>query len=419
MSPSTGLGMTASTRSTRWARSSVARALNLPGMAKAITRPCTVALLARAAFTTPWGVTQSSSCRRSSRPTSDSPSRAPWRRRPAWRARLARRRPQARAATEPSASLPAGCAWSRSSSSGAEHHEAVVARLRGPNLARPAEDLPDVRAPLVAREHLELLGGRLEADDRVGAEVAEPHDVLLVHVHGVRARALAGQPPRLPRLRPRIVHAHVAGVPLADPDPALAVGPHAPRALILRRRLDDGRRARVEIDARDVAAGQRGVVDVALGRRRDPVGAAAARRVPDLHVAGRGVEAAVHAALAREPDAPALVERRGVEVGPLARLRQRPAPDLARLRIDAHDRVRAALGHPRRAVGADDHAVRRRPLAEWDQLDLAARGIEAPQLAVALRRVPDDAVRAHRHVVRRAAARGQGVGPRRDLGPDG
>ena len=35
-------------------------------MAKAITRPCTVALLDRAAFTTPWGVPQSSSCRAAS-----------------------------------------------------------------------------------------------------------------------------------------------------------------------------------------------------------------------------------------------------------------------------------------------------------------------------------------------------------------
>src|SRR5438034_1399878 len=238
MSPSTGFGMTASTRSTRLARLSVARTVNLPGTAKASVRPCTVALLALAAFTTPWGVAHSSSCRAASvigagmaASFTTFQARSPattktWRCSPrtGWT-------PPPRGGSSP-------CVRTQTSRS-----DAVVARLRGPDLARPAEDLPDVRAPPVAREHLELLGGRLEADDRVGAEVAEPHDVLLVHVHGVRARALAGQPPHLPRLRPRIVHAHVAGVPLADPDPALAVGPHAPRALILRRRLDDGRGA--------------------------------------------------------------------------------------------------------------------------------------------------------------------------------
>src|SRR5439155_11660110 len=186
-----------------------------------------------------------------------------------------------------------------------------------------------------------------------------------------------------PRPGRGVIDADVAGVPFADPDAALAVGPHASRALVPRQRLDDGGGARLEIDARDVVAGERGVVHVAAGRRRDPVGPAPARRVPDLHVARRGIEPAVDPALAREPDAATLVERGRVEVGPLARLRQWPALDLARVRIDAHDRVRAALGDPRRAVGADDHAVRRRTLAQRDQLDPAARGLEAPQLAVA------------------------------------
>src|SRR5262245_5845380 len=258
----------------------------------------------------------------------------------------------------------------------AEDHEAIVARLRRPDLARPPQHLPDVRATLVARKHAERLRRRLEPDDRVGAEIAEPDDVALVDVDGVGPWAVAGQPPRLPRLGLGVVDADVTGVPFADPDATGRVRPHAARALILGGRLDDRGRAGVEIDARDVIAGERGVVHVATRRRRDAIRPAAARGIPHVHLAGGGIEPPVDTALAGEPDPTALVEGGGVEVGPPARLGQRPALDLARLWVDPHDRVRSALGHPWRAVGADDHPVRRGSFAQRHQFDLAALGFE-------------------------------------------
>src|SRR5262249_33535962 len=144
-------------------------------------------------------------------------------------------------------------------SSRAEDHEAIVARLRRPDLARSSQHLPDIRATLVAREHTKRLRRGLEPDDRVGAEVAEPDHVALVDVDGVGAGAVARHPPGLPGLRLRVVHADVAGVPLADPDATGRVRPHAARALIPGGRLDDRGHAGVEVDARDVAAGERGV----------------------------------------------------------------------------------------------------------------------------------------------------------------
>src|SRR4029453_6199901 len=99
---------------------------------------------------------------------------------------------------------------------------------------------------------------------------------------------------------------------------------------------------------------------------------------------------------AREPDPAPLVERRRVEVGVAPGFGQRPALDLARPGIDPDDGVRAAFGHPRRAVGPDDHAVRRRPAPERHEVDLARGRIETAELAVALRGVPDDAIGADR-----------------------
>ena len=81
-----------------------------------------------------------------------------------------------------------------------------------------------------------------------------------------------------------------------------------------------------------------------------------------------------------------------------------------RLRIDARDRVLPALGDPGRAVRPDDHAVRRRALAERDLLDLAGLRIEDAERALALRRVPDGAVRRGRDVVRMRAARRLEIG---------
>ena len=95
----------------------------------------------------------------------------------------------------------------------------------------------------------------------LAAEVAQPDDVAVVHVHGVGLRRCARQLPLAPAAVARVVPAELAGVPLAHPDAA--------------RRVDQTRRAPwpavggsitvacagLGVDARDVAAGQRGVVD--------------------------------------------------------------------------------------------------------------------------------------------------------------
>src|SRR5690606_33303606 len=123
----------------------------------------------------------------------------------------------------------------------------------------------------------------------------------------------------------------LTGVPLADPDPAGAVRPDAPSALPLGRRLDDRRLARRGVDARDVIARERGIVDRAVRRGGDAVGPAAAGRVPHVHLAALGIEPVIDAVLAGEPQAAVSVERGGVEVDVAARRRQRERLDLARL----------------------------------------------------------------------------------------
>src|SRR3989338_5911314 len=132
----------------------------------------------------------------------------------------------------------------------------VRARLGRPDLARPAEDPAHGRAAAVARERLEFLRRRIESDHGVGAPVADPDLVLGVHVDGVGTWPVAGQLPGPPGLAPRIVTAQVAGSPLADPDAAARVRPHAPRALALRRRPADRGGAGLEGPARDVVSGE-------------------------------------------------------------------------------------------------------------------------------------------------------------------
>src|SRR6266545_3503860 len=116
--------------------------------------------------------------------------------------------------------------------------EPMRARFRCPDLSGPPENLPHAGASAVARERLELLLLGVEPHHRIGAPVAHPDLVAGIDVDGVRARVFSGKPPGLPRCRGRVEAADVTAVPLADPDPAPGVGPHAARALPLRRGLD-------------------------------------------------------------------------------------------------------------------------------------------------------------------------------------
>ena len=137
-----------------------------------------------------------------------------------------------------------------------------------------------------------------------------------------------------------------------------------------------------------------------------PYGPLAPRRAEDAQLPRLRIEPAVDPALAREPEDPAPVEGRGVEVRVARARREREPPDLPRPRVDADDCVQAAVGDPGSAVRPDDHAVRRGAGAERGQPRAPGPRVQPAQLARVLRRVPDASVPGGRDVVR--------VRPRRD-----
>src|SRR5262249_42374438 len=220
--------------------------------------------------------------------------------------------------------------------------------------------------------------------------------------HSVGARLLAWKPPLLPVLVGRIVDADVARVPLANPQPAFRIRPHAARALILGRRLINSRRAVLQIDIGEITTGQRHEPDIAFGCAGYPIGPGPLGCVPDLHVACRRVEPAVlDAVLFREPDATLAVESGGVEVSvEHTRGRQRAFLDLLRRRIDAHNGVLAAVGEPGGPIRPDDDTVRRGTLAECNSLDLAGGWVQSAGNAEVLARAPNLSAWADRHIVR-------------------
>src|SRR5476651_630671 len=283
--------------------------------------------------------------------------------------------------------------------------DAPGARLGAPDFAGTSVQLTDIGARLVGREGEEGLAPRIEAQDRVGGEVGEPYRVGLVDVDGIGAWPAAGQLPALPAAVPRIVHAQVAAVPFADPEAPLAVGPDAARALLRRRRLDDARLARRGVDLGEVVAGERHVPDGAARCARDAVRSVPARCIPCFHllalVPTLGLEAADHAALAREPERALLVEHGGIQIG--VGLGHHEELHLARAaaagRHVSPDRVLAALVDPGSPIGSDDDAVRRGARTEIDVADPGVAGIEQDQSAVALAGRPDEGTGVAGHVV--------------------
>src|SRR5262249_16646308 len=197
----------------------------------------------------------------------------------------------------------------------------------------------------------------------------------------------ARQRPLAPRVVRRVVHADLPGIPVAYPDPTLGVGPDASRTLVLGRRLDDGRLAGVEVDPGDVIAGERRVVDVATGPRPDAVRPAPGRRFPHLHVAARGIEPTVVAALPGKPPPPALIESERVEVGVPGVGGQRPHFEGAARRVIADDGVLTPVGDPCRTIGPDDDAMRCRTPSERNLLVFPGLRIEDAELSRRLRRV--------------------------------
>ena len=155
---------------------------------------------------------------------------------------------------------------------------------------------------------------RIEAEDRVAAEVAQPDLVAIVDVDRVGLGVVARQLPRAPGRLGGVVHRDVAAQPFADPDAALAVAPDPARALARRRRLDDRRLAGRAVDAGDERAGERAPPDVAAAAScRCRTGRCRAAR-PYRDAAGLGRDLADEAALAGEPEVAVAIEGRGVEV---------------------------------------------------------------------------------------------------------
>src|SRR5262249_59326637 len=99
------------------------------------------------------------------------------------------------------------------------------------------------------------------------------------------------------------------------------------------------------------------------GVARGAVGPGPAGRAPPRTRARVWIDAPVHAALAGEPQHAEAIEDGRVQVGTAACI-ERKSLYLAGLRVDADNRILTAVGHPRCAVGSDDHAVRRRARAK-------------------------------------------------------
>ena len=217
------------------------------------------------------------------------------------------------------------------------------------------------------------------------------------------ADCVTGQPPFPPSMRCGVEHADLSRIPLADPDASFRIGPHSPRALLRRRRIDDLRRAAHRIDAAEIAARQGREIHAAVGRDTDAVRAGTTRRIEYAHVAACRIELAVDAALPREPEMAALIEDRRVQIRVAPVLGQGKAPDRECLRIDAHDRVQPAVRDPCRPILTDDDAVRCRAVAERDAIGLAVTRVQPSDCALRLRGVPDGAVGRRSDVVRCAA----------------
>src|SRR2546427_10644437 len=112
-----------------------------------------------------------------------------------------------------------------------DNNQLVGAGFGAPDFAVTAQELTHVRTGTRQREDLKGFLHWIETHERVRAEVAEPHLVLIVHVDRIGARILPRQLPFLPRVGNRIVPSHLSHVPFASPDVPLPIRPHPARAL--------------------------------------------------------------------------------------------------------------------------------------------------------------------------------------------
>ena len=252
------------------------------------------------------------------------------------------------------------------------------------------------------------LGGRLEADECIGAEVGQPNGVALVDEDRVRHRARAGQAPLAPAARVRIVHAELAGVPLADPDPAAGVRPRPARALVLRRRLSTRTVPRLTRCGR--GSRRRATRTRRSGRRRGDAVRARARGAENTRAWPSRGSSRRRSPLPREPE-----DAAGGRTLPCSGSRSPAAGSEvaaypARRWINPDDHVEPAVGDPRCAVRPDDHSVRRGARSKRSHAGSCRfSGVEPAELPGGLGRVPDAAVPSGSHVVRVLARSARGT----------
>src|SRR5215469_2481950 len=196
-----------------------------------------------------------------------------------------------------------------------QYEELVGAGFGAPDFALASGELSYPGVAIRQRKRLELLRVGVEAQDRVGTPVADPHGIGLVDIDGVGLRTVSRQVPARPRLGLAAVAEEVAAVPAGDPEAAAAVAPHTPCALARDGRLQNRDGAGFAIDSAEIVAGERSEEDLAIRRRGDAVGAGAARRVEHRHHPRSGIEPAIDAVLPGEPKHVLSIKAGRVKVG--------------------------------------------------------------------------------------------------------
>ena len=91
------------------------------------------------------------------------------------------------------------------------------AEFGAPDLAGPAEQLADPDVIPLSGDAAELASGWIETQQCAGSEVAHPHDVVLIDVHSVGLRPVAGQTPGLPSVLRGVETSKLAREEFADP----------------------------------------------------------------------------------------------------------------------------------------------------------------------------------------------------------
>jgi hypothetical protein len=121
--------------------------------------------------------------------------------------------------------------------------EPVMCRIGAPHFARSTQQLADPDIAPLSGNTAELARGRIKTQQRPGAEIAHPDDVVLINIDPIRLRPIARQTPGSPRVLAWVETSNLTCEELADPQRALRIGPDPSSALSRHRRLDHRRRA--------------------------------------------------------------------------------------------------------------------------------------------------------------------------------